>query len=383
MKSGELVRLRIKVKRLFTPIRELQDVSITVENSKIVAIEKTKLHADRYYPIVVPAFVDSHTHGAAGIDVMNASFEEFLKLSSFYAQHGVGRFFPTTVSDTFENIARVAEKVKKAMQIKTPAAKIAGLYIEGPYLSPGKRGAHRPELLKEPDPDELEKFLSRYGDIVKVFAIAPELKGAERVIKLLRRRGIIVSIAHTNATFNETLDAIKAGATRATHVFNAMREFNHREPGVVGAVLTNKRVYCEIICDLVHLHPATVQIVTKTKGPFKTLLITDSMSATGLDDGVYELGQMKVEVKHGVAKLYGQETLAGSTLTMDRAVKNLVFELGVPLRSAFIMSSFTPSRASGIEPNLLEEGTMADFVALDEELNLLAVYIDGQLVHGV
>ncbi|KAF2958042.1 N-acetylglucosamine-6-phosphate deacetylase [Thermotoga sp. Ku-13t] len=375
--------MRIKVKRLFTPIRELQDVSVTVENGRIVAIEKTKLRADRCYPIVAPAFVDSHTHGAAGIDVMNASVEEFLKLSSFYARHGVGRFFPTTVSDTFENLARVAETVKKVMQIKMPAAKIAGLYIEGPYLSPNKRGAHRQELLKEPDLEELEKFLSRYGDIVKVFTIAPELKGAEQAIKLLRRRGIIVSIAHTNATFNETLNAIKAGATRATHVFNAMREFNHREPGVVGAVLTHKKVYCEIICDLVHLHPATVQIVMKTKGSFKTLLITDSISATGLDDGVYKLGKMKVEVKHGMAKVHGQETLAGSTLTMDRAVKNLVFELGVPLRSAFIVSSFTPAKASGIEPNLLEEGMMADFVALDEELNLLAVYIDGLLVHGV
>ncbi|MGE0033218.1 MAG: N-acetylglucosamine-6-phosphate deacetylase, partial [Pseudothermotoga sp.] len=287
--------MRIRAKRLFTPLREFNDVCVTIENGRIISMGKSRLVADQRYPLVVPAFIDSHTHGAIGIDVMNATVEDFLKLSTFYAQHGIGCFFPTTVSDTFDSLSRVAETVRRAMKSDMLKAKIGGLYVEGPYLSSAKSGAHRKDLLKEPDLEELSRFVSEYGDVVKIFAIAPELEGAKEAIKLLRRHRTIASIAHTNATYKETLQAIEAGANRATHVFNAMRPFDHREPGVIGAVLTNKDVYCEIICDLVHLHPASIEIVVKTKGPFKTLLISDSISATGLEDGVYELGQMKVE----------------------------------------------------------------------------------------
>jgi len=375
------MKLRIRAKRLFTPLREFEDVCVVIEKGKITSIGKSKLTAEQRYPILAPAFIDSHTHGAVGIDVMSANNEDLLKLSSFYAQHGIGYFFPTTVSDTFDNLSRVAENVRKVTKNDMLKAKIGGLYVEGPYLSPAKSGAHKKDLLKKPDLEELSRFIYEYGDVVKIFAIAPELEGAEDAIKLLRRHRIVVSIAHTNATYEETTRTIRMGARRATHVFNAMRQFDHREPGVVGAVLTNKDVYCEIICDLVHVHPASIGIVLKTKGPFKTLLVSDSISATGLEDGVYELGQMKVEVKQGVAKLYGQNVLAGSTLTIDRAVKNLVFDLGIPLRSALVMASFTASKASGMKPNLIAEGMSADIVALDEQLTPLALYVDGRLVH--
>jgi len=375
------MRLRIRAKRLFTPLREFKDVCVTIENGRITSIGKSRLVAEQRYPILAPAFIDSHTHGAVGIDVMSATVEDFLKLSAFYAQHGVGLFFPTTVSDTFNSLSKVAETVRQAMKSDMLKAKIGGLYVEGPYLSPVKSGAHRKDLLKEPDLEELSRFVSGYGDVVKIFAIAPELEGAKETIQLLRRHRIVVSIAHTNATYKETLQAIEAGANRATHVFNAMRPFDHREPGVIGAILTNKNVHCEIICDLVHLHSASIEIVLKTKGPFKTLLISDSISATGLEDGIYELGQMKVEVKQGVATLCRQNVLAGSTLTIDRAVKNLVFGLGIPLRSAFVMASFTAAKASGMKPNLIAEGMAANIVALDEELTPLALYVDGQLVH--
>lgn len=374
--------MKIRAKRLFTPLRELEEVCVTIENGKIVSIHKDNLVAGRSYPILAPAFIDSHTHGAMGIDVMKANVEEFIKLSSFYAKHGVGRFLPTTVSDSFDNLLRVVSTVRKAMNSRELVSKIDGLYVEGPYLNPTKSGAHKRELLKHPDTDELKHFLLKSSDIVKIFAIAPELDGAQEAIKILRKHNVIVSIAHTDATYDQALSAIKAGATRVTHVFNAMRQFDHREPGVLGAVLTDEKIYCELICDLVHLHPATIKLVLKTKGVFKSLLISDSMAATGLSDGVYELGRMKVEVQQGVAKLFGKDTLAGSTLTIDQAVRNLVFKLDVPLRSAFIMASFTPAKASGLHPGIIAEGRVADIVALDDELNVVALYLEGRLVYS-
>lgn len=374
--------MRLKAERLFTPFREFKEVSVTIENGRIVSIEKSNLTAQRSYPILAPAFVDSHTHGAMGIDVMKANVEEFIKLSSFYAKHGVGRFLPTTVSDNFDNLMRVVSTVRKAMNSFELASKIGGLYVEGPYLNPTKSGAHKRELLKHPEIDELKHFLLESSDIVKIFAIAPELDGTQEAIKILRKHNVIVSIAHTDATYDQATSAIRAGATRATHVFNAMRQFDHREPGVLGAVLTDEKIYCELICDLVHLHPATIKLVLKTKGVFKSLLISDSMAATGLNDGVYELGQMKVEVQQGVARLFGKNTLAGSTLTIDQAVRNLVFKLDVPLRSALIMASFTPAKASGLHSGIIAEGRVADIVALDDELNVVALYLEGRLVYS-
>lgn len=374
--------MKLRAKRLFTPLREFEEVCVTIENGKIVSIHEDNLVVGRSYPILAPAFIDSHIHGAMGIDVMKANVEEFIKLSSFYAKHGVGRFLPTTVSDNFDNLLRVASTVRKAMNSCELTSKIDGLYVEGPYLNPTKSGAHKRELLKHPDTDELKHFLLKSGDTVRIFAIAPELDGAQEAIKILRRHDVIVSIAHTDATYDQALRAIKAGATRATHVFNAMRQFDHREPGVLGAILTDEKIYCELICDLVHLHPATIKLVLKTKGVFKSLLISDSMAATGLSDGVYELGQMKVEVQQGIVKLFGKNTLAGSTLTIDQAVRNLVFKLDVPLRSAFIMSSFTPAKASGLHSGVIAEGRVADIVALDEELNVVALYVEGRLVYS-
>ncbi|MCX7812657.1 N-acetylglucosamine-6-phosphate deacetylase [Pseudothermotoga sp.] len=375
--------MKLRAKRLFTPLREFEEVCVTIRNDRIVSIEKDNLVAQRSYPILAPAFIDSHTHGAIGIDVMRAKIEDLARLSLFYAEHGVGCFFPTTVSDSFENISKVASTVREAMDNRELASKIGGLYVEGPYLNPTKSGAHKREMIKHPDLDELEHFLTGFGDVIKIFAIAPELNGAKEAINLLRRHKVIVSIAHTNATYDQTMDAIRAGARRATHVFNAMKQFDHREPGVLGAVLTNEKIYCELICDFVHLHPTTVKLAMKIKGVFKSFLVSDSISATGLNNGVYELGQMNVEVRDGVAKLLGKNTLAGSTLTIDQAVRNLVFKLDVPLRSALIMASFTPAKASGLSDGFIAEGQVANLVALDDELNVVALYVEGRLVYSV
>lgn len=180
--------MRIRFLRLFTPMKVYRDMSLRIEKGVVEEIENSKVHCDFHFPILTPGFIDSHTHGGAGIDIMSATVEDFQKLSTFYASHGVTTFLPTTVSDTFEKISQVAETVKKFMKLNSEGAKVAGIYIEGPYLNPNKKGAHKEDLLKRPDLDELSRFVEKFGDLVKIFAIAPELEDSEKVIDFSRRR---------------------------------------------------------------------------------------------------------------------------------------------------------------------------------------------------
>lgn len=375
--------MRIRFRKLFTPTKMYQDMCLRIENGFVEEIERSKVHCDLHFPIIAPGFIDSHTHGAIGIDIMNATIDDFQKLSIFYAKHGVTTFLPTTVSDTFERISQVAKKVEKFMELQPQGAKIAGLYIEGPYLNPSKKGAHKEDLLRKPDLDELSRFIERFGDVVKIFAIAPELKDSQKVINFLKKKKIISTIAHTDATYDQTMTAIEDGCTRATHVFNAMRAFSHREPGVVGAVLTDKRIFCEIICDMVHLHPATVKLIINAKGPNRCVLITDSMAATGLEDGEYSLGELQVVVQNKIARTKEDQSLAGSTLTLDHAVKNVVFKLNINMKDAIMMATYSAARSSNLDSGKIVPSSCADLVALDENLNVVATFVSGKMVYSL
>ncbi|AEH52008.1 N-acetylglucosamine-6-phosphate deacetylase [Pseudothermotoga thermarum] len=373
--------MRILAKKLYTPLQVIEDVCITIEGEKIVGIEKTQQKVDKAFPIVAPGLVDTHTHGAVGIDAMQIDKEGLEKLSLFYASRGVTSFLLATVSDTFEKIVHVCETVNEFKE-KLPAAKLRGLYIEGPYLNPSKKGAHKEQYLKKPDIKELQKLVDNYKEIVKVFTIAPELEGSIEAIKFLAKNNVVVSIGHTEADYQTTVDAVNAGATRATHLFNAMRSFSHREPGIVGAVLTDERVFCEIICDLVHVHPIVIEIALKSKGFQKVVLVSDSMSATGLEDGEYLLGDLEVVVKNKVARLKNSDTLAGSTLTLDQAIKNLVLNLNLDLKSALTMATLNACLASNLRCGTIQVGMPADLVCFDEELNVVATFVDGKLVYS-
>lgn len=375
--------MRIRFEKLFTPRKIYQDMCLIIENGIIEKIEKSKIHCDLYLPLIAPGFIDSHTHGAIGIDVMNATVDDFQKLSLFYARHGVTTFLPTTVSDTFQKISQVAKTLKEFMTLQPQGAKIAGLYIEGPYLNPSKKGAHKEDLLKNPDLDELSSFVEKFGDIIKIFAIAPELKDSEKVINFLKKKKIVTTIAHTDATYDQALLAIENGCTRATHVFNAMRPFSHRDPGVIGAVLTDKRVFCEIICDMIHLHPITVKLVINAKGPRRCVLVTDSMAATGLEDGEYSLGELQVVVKNKIARTKEDQSLAGSTLTLDEAIRNVVFKLNVALKDAILMATLSVAMSSNLDSGRIEPGRTADLVALDENLNVVATFVSGKMVYSL
>ncbi len=375
--------MRIGFKKLFTPQKVYQEMCLTIENGFVEEIKKSKVHCDLYFPLIAPGFIDSHTHGAVGIDIMNASVDDFQKLSLFYAKHGVTTFLATTVSDTFEKISQVARTLKKFIELRPSGAKAAGLYIEGPYLNPEKKGAHREDLLKKPDLEELSHFIENFADIVKVFAIAPELEGSREVLNFLKKKKIVTTIAHTNATYDQAMIAIENGCTRATHVFNAMRSFSHRDPGVIGAVLTDRRVFCEIICDMIHLHPATTKLVINAKGPAKCVLITDSMAATGLEDGEYSLGGLSVVVKDKIARTVQDQSLAGSTLTLDEAVRNVVFKLDVPVKDAIQMATQSAARSSNLNSGKITPGKNADIVALDENLNVIATFVCGRMVYSL
>ncbi len=372
--------MRIRFGKLFTPVRIYQDMCLRIENGVVEEIEKCRVHCDFHFPIITPGFIDSHTHGAVGIDIMSATVDDFQKLSIFYAKHGVTTFLPTTVSDTFEKISRVAETVKKFMNLKPEGARVAGMYIEGPYLNPSRKGAHKEDLLKRPDLDELSRFVERFGDVVRIFAIAPELEDSGKVIDFLKKKKIIPTIAHTDATYDQAVFAIENGCTRATHVFNAMRTFSHREPGVVGAVLTDKRVFCEIISDMIHLHPTTVMMIMNIKGPYRSVLVTDSIAATGLEDGEYWLGELQVVVQNKVARTKQDQSLAGSTLTLDEAVRNIVFKLNINARNAIMMATYSAARSSNLDLGRIVPGSLADLVALDENLNILATFVSGEMV---
>lgn len=253
-------------------------------------------------------------------------------------------------------------------------AEVLGLYLEGPYFSAAKKGAQSPEYLKNPDIDELTKFIQLSKGTIKVVALAPELPGAMEAIKYLRNQGITVSAGHTDATFDTARKAFDYGITQVTHVFNGMRGFSHREPGISGAVLIDERVYCEMICDGIHLHPGAMKLVIKTKGKDKILLISDSMMAAGLSDGEYTLGGQKVIVKGQEARL-SDGTLAGSTLTLNRAIYNMVHMAGVSLPDAVRMATLNPARVIGIDEQKgsIEIGKDADLVIFDGRLNILNV----------
>ncbi len=375
--------MKILAGKLYTPTKVIDDAYISINDGKITEITQSKARPDLSFPIVAPGLIDTHTHGAVGVDAMKLDKDGLTKLSIFYAKHGVTSFLLTTVSDTFENTLHICEAASNLMNEFFAGAKLVGLHMEGPYLNPSKKGAHKEQYLKNPDMNELQELVSKYGKIIKVFTIAPELQNSMQAIRFLSENKIVVTLGHTDADYETALKAIGNGAKRATHVFNAMRSFSHRDPGIIGAVLTDDRVFCEVICDFIHLHPCALDLVIKAKGFRRTVLVSDSMSATGLNDGEYELGDLQVTVKNGVAKLKGSETLAGSTLTLDQAVSNLVFRMNYKTKDVIRMATLNASIASGLNLGRIAVGSIADLVCLDENLMVVATVVNGKVVYSV
>jgi len=338
------------------------------------------------------AFLDVHSHGGVGVDVMQATPSDLGKLQRFLAQHGVGHYLPTTVTAPIDPTLRALETLANAIE-STPndgEAQPIGIHLEGPFLSHAKRGVHPPPDLQAPSVELFDRFQAAARGHIKLVTIAPEPNAALKpaadstAVELIHHastQGVRVSIGHTNATAAETLAAIDAGATSATHTYNAMRALDHREPGVLGTVLDDKRLYAELICDGVHVAPPLVRLWLKAKTPQRAILVTDSMSAAGMPDGPYKLGLFDVIVKDGVAWLIeGERTsLAGSLLTLDRAVSNLQRFTGAPLSDATQMASHTPATMIGKpEATRITLGAPANLNRFNANNELIATYLRGK-----
>jgi N-acetylglucosamine-6-phosphate deacetylase len=330
---------------------------------------------------LAPAYLDVHIHGVAGHDVMEATPEALGAIGRFLAAHGTSGFLATTVTAPVDTTLRALSGIAKHMAA-APAegqARIIGIHLEGPFISHLRRGVHPPEHLLAPDIGLFDRLYDAAEGHVRLMTLAPELPRAIELAAHAVARGVGVSVGHSNATAHETRAAIAAGAVSATHTFNAMRPLDHREPGIIGTVLSNDALFAELICDGIHTAQEIVRIWWRSKGPERAILVTDAMSATGMPDGMYRLGAMTVQVKDG--KATAGDVLAGSLLTLDRGVSNLIEFTGAPLDHALRAATVNPAAMIGLGDHngLLRPGQPANLVAVDSAGKLVASVIGGKV----
>lgn len=377
-------------KWLLTPTERLPDAVVLADGGSVVEIlsqgssqipQKVKV-IDFGDKTIAPGFVDIHIHGAAGHDVMHTGENGRANMEQFLAGHGVTSYYPTTVTAPMDQIQSALERLADSIESPKHAAGRAqplGIHLEGPFLSHARRGMHAAEDLVQPSLKAFEKFWQASRGHIRVMTIAPELEGAEEVIAEAARRGVCVSMGHSDADVAATRRGVSAGAHHATHTFNAMRPLDHREPGIIGEVLTDKQVTADVIADGIHVNPAVVALLLRAKGPEGAVLITDATAATGMPDGVYELGPVKVEVKGG-ACVKG-DTLAGSILTLDQAVRNAMKFACWGLQDAVRAASFNPAKTtSSAKKGTIAPGADADFVVLTASGEVAATVVKGALV---
>jgi N-acetylglucosamine-6-phosphate deacetylase len=371
---------------IITPSTVLKDHAIGIENGIIQAVvPKNKIRGkgitDFGSAFITPGLIDIHIHGCNGADVMDATFESLNHMSVFLASHGVTGFVATTISADKQSIMH-AIKVAIAFQSKLEGARLLGIHLEGPYLNNQYKGAHSSDFLRLPDPNEYQEWFKH--DIIQLVTIAPEIKGADEIINYGRERGMLFAIGHSNASYKEVLASADAGLTQATHIFNGMGRLHHREPGTVGAILTDNRIFAQMIADGIHLHPAVVKLVIAAKGIDKTVLISDSIRATGLGDGTYLLGEMEVTVKNGKPRIESGG-LAGSTLTLDQAVRNVIKFSSISFGDAVAMASFVPSRAMNWQNSRgsIIAGADADLAVFNQDLQVVSTFVKGKLVYQI
>ncbi len=387
------MRAAITAKRLYDGSRLIDEPAVVLEDGRIASIAPRvagELPAD--VPIfdlpgatLGPAFFDVHIHGAAGHDVMEDTPGALAAISSFLATRGVGSFLATTMTAPLDATLRAVEGLAKLIA-SPPAdgqARILGIHLEGPFLSHAKRGAQPAEHLLTPDTGIFDQLFDAAEGHVRLITLAPELPGAVELVAHATRRGVRVSLGHSNATAAETRAGITAGAASATHTFNAMRTLDHREPGILGTVLTNDALFAELICDGIHTAPEMARLWWRAKGPERGILVTDAMSATGMPDGEYQLGDITVQVADGHATTGG--VLAGSVLTLDRALANFVAFTGASVEQGLRLLTANPAAMTGYEKRAgsLAVGGEANLVAVNAEGKLMAAFLRGRRVDGV
>jgi len=337
---------------------------------------------------VTPGFIDIHVHGGNGSDVMDGQATAVENIARFHCTHGTTGFLPTTLTAPVESLRKSLASVRQVLDVQSAGeitgACVLGAHLEGPFISPHKIGAQNPEYVQDPSVETMLAFITEFPGLVKKVTLAPERQGALELISWLRQQGIHSSLGHTDASYEQTAAAVEAGATHATHLFNAMRGLHHRDGGVVGACLLSSRVVCELIADGHHVDVPVMQLVLKTKDTKEIVLITDAISATGMPEGQYQLGGLDILVQSGRSVLASNGALAGSTLTMDVAVKNMAQRVGVSLPDAISMASANPAGELGLSARKgrLAPGMDADFVLLDDAMTVVSTFIQGKKVYG-
>ncbi|ATE57740.1 N-acetylglucosamine-6-phosphate deacetylase [Actinosynnema pretiosum] len=356
--------------RVVTPDGVLDDGWVAVRDGRIAAVGSGTAPegpvTDLGGALLVPGFIDIHCHGGGGEAFTSGDPDKVRKAADAHRRRGTTTMLASLVSrpvpELAGQVAALAELVDDGV--------VAGVHLEGPFLSAARCGAHDPAILCPPDRGSLDALLRAGRGAVRMVTVAPELEHAVDAVRRLVDSGAIAAIGHTDATEAQVRPAVDAGATVATHLFNGMRPLHHREPGPIGALLDDERVTVELICDLVHLHPTTVRLAARHAGAGRTVLVTDAIAAAGVGDGVYDIGGLEVRVVDGVPTLAGGGSLAGSTLTMDAAFRNAVTGCGLDVVEAVRATSARPAELLGLagETGRIAEGLAADLVVLDADL---------------
>lgn len=373
--------------RIITKDEILNGSGLIIEDGKIFnIIDENNIEEEEYDHVIdgkgdylSPGFIDIHNHGNSGFDIMDSSKEALDRIGEYHLSKGVTSYLGTVITSSDEDMVKAVENMASYENIKT-RSKLIGIHLEGPFFNVNKKGAQPEKHIKMPNKEDLTKILNVCGHKLKMVSLAPELDGAIELIRHLREKDILVSMAHSNATYDEAKEGIENGIRLASHLYNGMREFNHREPGIVGASLMDDRVYCEIIYDRFHLHDVAVKMALKMKGYDRVILVSDAMMAAGLEDGQYVLGGQKVFVKDDKPRLESG-SIAGSTLNLQKAIYNMVNYLGVSIKDGVKMASLNPAKAIKMDKEIgsIEIGKRADLILFDHEINIKRVYIEGKL----
>jgi len=394
--------------RILTPIKFIKNGTLIVREGKIFDVgpeDEIRIPqgaevidiADNY---LAPGFIDIHVHGGGGADTMDATEEAIERISAVHAEGGTTSIILTTLTDSMDKITKAIEVIGSARKRILPGARVLGGHMEGPYFSVQQRGAQNPRFLKEPEPGEYLRLLNE-GDCILRVSAAPELKGALELGRELKKRKILASIGHTNATYQDILAAVEAGYTHVTHMYSGMsglrRSNAYRISGVIESTLLLDELTTEIIADGHHLPPSLIRLVVKTKGLDKVSLVTDATRAAGLGPGKYSIGGLEAIVEDNVAKefeistekgnyvakLLTRDAFAGSAATMNRCVRNMVKLVGLPIQDAVKMASINPAKVMGIEERKgsLAKGKDADAVVFDEEVNIIMTVVGGRIVY--
>jgi len=376
--------------KIITPLKIIENGIIIINDGVIEYIgeeEKRDLAScDSVYKgeYIVPGFIDIHCHGGNGYDAMDSTYKALKEISRFKAKNGCTGFLATTVTSSMKDTVKALNNIcEYSKQFPEEGAEILGVHLEGPFINAMQKGAQREDLIIPLSVEVMEEFIKESGGLIKIITYAPELDRDFKFTSFLNAKEIIPSVGHSFADYETIISAIRFGLKSSSHIFNQMKGIHHREPGTVGAILTQKNLFAEIIADCIHVHPAIINLLVKAKGADKTIIITDAMRAAGLQDGIYNLGGLKVIVKNSEARLESGN-LAGSTLTMNSAVKNMTEKMSISIEKSVRMASLNPAQLLGLDKDRgsLTPGKRADIVVLDDSFNVIYTIKKGRVIYS-